>query len=318
MDWLFDRRGKSLAHSAQRVVADMHRHLDNEKKRNKELEAMIMKFQHLCTDSLESELQRLESKKKELLQEIDQIDTSIAQKRLILEKTKDDVRSILTSSKTLEPSTSSESILVGDSKIPDEKANELEEQYLEESEWLQNLRDNFSSVLFIVHRNDLDDVIGYSPCSTSTNLVMCCKIMSVSGSIQQVELSIIENMMTYGAKVVPNHDRDFPDVKDLSVPHDMLEKFSKQKSKQQSVQGQLVCAFEIPLIPDVVIDIWSTEQGNAWATTTIDNVNFAYLERIFLTSETVWGVSSLAQIDLFGRHPKKGYLLVESIIATTE
>ena len=50
MEWLFDRRGKSVAQSAQRVVADMHRHLEKQNKKVKELESVITQFNKLFTD----------------------------------------------------------------------------------------------------------------------------------------------------------------------------------------------------------------------------------------------------------------------------
>lgn len=87
MDWLFERRNKSLASSAQRVVADMHKHLERAKQRNRELESMIMKFQHLCTESLESELIRLETHKKELEFDLENIEKQISEKRLMIQKT---------------------------------------------------------------------------------------------------------------------------------------------------------------------------------------------------------------------------------------
>jgi hypothetical protein len=42
-------------------------------------------------------------------------------------------------------------------------------------------------------------------------------------------------------------------------------------------------------------------------------VSFAVLERLFITSEAKWGVPTVTQVDLFGRHPLKGFLLLESV-----
>jgi hypothetical protein len=50
-----------------------------------------------------------------------------------------------------------------------------------------------------------------------------------------------------------------------------------------------------------------------WATTSVDGVSFAVLERLFITSEAKWGVPTVTQVDLFGRHPLKGFLLLESV-----
>ena len=50
-----------------------------------------------------------------------------------------------------------------------------------------------------------------------------------------------------------------------------------------------------------------------WATTSVDGVSFAVLERMFITSEVKWGVPAVTQVDLFGRHPTRGFLLLESV-----
>lgn len=50
-----------------------------------------------------------------------------------------------------------------------------------------------------------------------------------------------------------------------------------------------------------------------WATTSVDGVSFAVLERMFVTSEVKWGVPAVTQVDLFGRHPTRGFLLLESV-----
>jgi hypothetical protein len=92
--------------------------------------------------------------------------------------------------------------------------------------------------------------------------------------------------------------------------------------------GQLLGAFELPLIPGVIIDLWRATSGPSqqppatsaisvyWATTPIDGVPFAVLERVFVLTETNWGVPSVVQVDLFGRHPLSSVLVLESVTAT--
>ena len=128
--------------------------------------------------------------------------------------------------------------------------------------------------------------------------------------------------------------------------------------------GHLIGAFEIPLTPGVIIDVWmatiplsimsihhpsspvqspthskgsgldtkqETSNGNItselsadteyryyWATTPIDSVPFAVLQRMYVVSVSNWGVQNVVQVDLFGRHPSKGHLLMESVTSTAE
>ena len=50
-----------------------------------------------------------------------------------------------------------------------------------------------------------------------------------------------------------------------------------------------------------------------WATTSVNGVSFAVLERMYVTYEVKWGVPTVTQVDLFGRHPGRGFLLLESV-----
>jgi ABC-type phosphate transport system auxiliary subunit len=97
MEWLFDRRSKSVGQSAARIVADMHRHLDKQSKKVKELEDTISKFQSLCTESLEDELIRLERRKKELLNELDETEAAILDRRTRLDVIKVEISNIINS-----------------------------------------------------------------------------------------------------------------------------------------------------------------------------------------------------------------------------
>lgn len=350
MDWLFERREKSLAHSAQRVVADMHKHLEEEKKKSKNLEKLVLRFQSLCTDSLENELLRLETRRSDLMSELESVEQQLKERRAMLEITKEDVRKIIALSASHDegdgslpdnrlkhfPNSSnpnaaytSESILHVNKDVSKEKSHSLEEQYVEEEEVLESCRDAVDKFLFLLHKNDSEDLISYSLGSLHTlegggsSLIDCCKVVDISSLPRTVQLSVIDlSSMNYNPKILPNHDRDFPDVKDISLPYSLKNPKDAKKvppAKQKIIFGQLVGAFEIPLISEVIIDVWRAEEINKiWATTTIDNVNFAVLERIFVTSEVSWGVSNIVQIDIFGRHPKNGYLIVESIVASTE
>ena len=87
--------------------------------------------------------------------------------------------------------------------------------------------------------------------------------------------------------------------------------------------GSLLGAFEIPLLPGVVIDIWreTTAPFRVWASTPVDGIGFSVLERVHLELSDVTTSSSNADSDLqtpvqaeiFGRHPSKGALLMERV-----
>ena len=74
MNWLLDRRDRSVASSAQRVVQDMHKDLEYHKTRVGELERTVVQLQEIATKSLQEELFRLEMRGKEILLELEETD----------------------------------------------------------------------------------------------------------------------------------------------------------------------------------------------------------------------------------------------------
>ncbi len=187
MDWLFNnsKAEKSLAVNAQKIVAEMHGHLEKEKLRNKELESVIFKFQSLCTQSLEEELERLEKRSMELAHEKAEIDRQIKEKKLILGNMRDEIHSILISKDQsghtradLKAASDSDSI----GAFPNKKGSAtLEETYLEELELLMACRKIEETLLFILHRSDApDEAIGYLPSNESPCSVGCFRIGNCS------------------------------------------------------------------------------------------------------------------------------------------
>ena len=327
MEWFFDKRGKSVAQSAQRVVADMHKHLEKQNKKVRELESVITQFNKLFTDSLEQDLSRLELRKKELAKEIDAIDVQIADRRNRLQNMRQEIYQIIAKNDVehltgirsggmegMALAERAEKIGNGNGDksldlsltLSETRAAALEEQYLEESEMLAAVKDMGRDLLFIVHRNNVNDIIVYSPSASDADIVSSYKLADYNDKNSITELTTFETMMAYGAKIVPNHDRDFPHVKELGVP-------SHVNETHAGAVAQLVGAVEIPLTPDVIIDIWRGPEQVCWATTSVNGVSFAVLERMFVTSEVKWGVPTVTQVDLFGRHPGKGFLLLESV-----
>ena len=235
-----------MAQSAQRVVADMHKHLEKQNKKVRELESVITQFNKLFTDSLESDLSRLEVRKKELFKEIEAIDIQITDRRSRLQNMRTEIYQIiakndvehLTGIRTTDmdvlnmPRGTDNNSMNGSSNdrngsnstdtnsltLSETRAAALEEQYLEESEMLAAVKDVGRDLLFIVHRNNVSDIIVYSPSANDADIVSSYKLTDYNDKNSITELTTFETMMAYGAKIVPNHDRDFPHVKELGVP----------------------------------------------------------------------------------------------------
>jgi len=233
----------------------------------------------------------------------------------------------------------------------EQRASALEEQVLEETEMLAAIRDMSlhgriqQAVMFIVHCSFIDDVVIYVPAQDEVEVLNCKKITQAgTGSgdeIIPVELTNFEFMMTYGPKLVPNHEREYPHVREMIMPYfvenDMFgggdgseddgggssqavytpqhNRHQHQQKNSSQIVGALVGAIQLPIMPDVIVDVWRAADGKAWATTTVDGVSFAVMERVFMMSESKWGVSQVVQVDIFGRHPAKGYLVVEHVTA---
>ena len=82
-------------------------------------------------------------------------------------------------------------------------------------------------------------------------------------------------LQAYGVKVVPNMDRDFPDIHEIPLPASLLMDFHHTRShtgtstgahaagiaSSSNHMGKLIGAFEIPLLPGVVVDDWRETQA---------------------------------------------------------
>ena len=336
MDWLFDTTGKSIASNAKRIVSDMHQKLELQEKTIHDYELIIAELQHLCTDSLDHEIHRLETRKHELRLEMETIDLAITERKGRLKDAKSKVKLLLkndnatknaelklnlsfdnnvTSTDTVEIS----SVVDGEYDTPrliDEDPNfaQLEDDFHEEGEMLALTREIEPNLLFILHRNSTDDVIIYSPAPQNAEgmIVTCCKVTNPCDRSSVQSLSNYEMHTAYGAKIIPNHTRDDADIVELPNP------ITAEKSV--ACKGKLIGAFELPIAPNVVIDVWHSldaeqhSKSHIWATSCVDAVKFATLERIYVISEQRWGLPVVVQVDLFARHPIGGRLLFESIV----
>lgn len=170
-----------------------------------------------------------------------------------------------------------------------------------------------------MHRNSIEDVVVFVPAERDVEIVKAMKICNRSEKSQFSELTTFEKMMAYNTKIVPNHERDFPEIVEIPVPKYLWRTHTGTDSSVEECVGVLVGAFEIPVTPGVVVDVWRTVQRRKpdskplsnsnkpplyWTTTPIDSVAFAVLERMFVVSVSSWGVPSVVQVDIFGRHPQ--------------
>ena len=114
---------------------------------------------------------------------------------------------------------------------------------------LATIKELGRDLLFIVHRNNVNDVIVYSPASADAEVVTSFKLTDFNDKGSITPLTTFENMVAYGSKIVPNHDRDLPHVKELAIPFIVSEAHC-------GALAQLWGAVEIPLTPDVIIDVW--------------------------------------------------------------
>ena len=339
MDWLFDVSGKSVASNAQRIVADMHLHLERQTTRVRELENIVTHLQHFCTDSLSSEIKRLELRKKELQQELEQTDAAILERKAKLEYSRGLVRQLLSGrtivnnqesgannvdginlKKSLEDgqialeaneSSVTKEVVITNEVSEDDTNGLLDDDFLEEAEMLANVREIEPSFLFLVHKNTSEDAVIYILSKVPNEVVSCYKLSAFNDKSSAEPLSSFERMVAYGPKILENSARDDPNILELTQPF-----FRHDKSISVSSSapvGQLVGSIELPVAPHVLIDIWRLPFGPMWASTSVDGVKFAVLERIYVISETHWGIPRVVQVDLFARHPVRGNLLLESV-----
>lgn len=236
----------------------------------------------------------------------------------------------------------------------------LDEQFLEESELFASIREaqnsssltnpltNDSTVLFIIHLNSTSDIFVYKHIrqhfratlnsnmaknenEISEALVDVVKIPNLQQLSSFIDLPTYEKMMAYGAKIVPNHERDFPDIQEIPLPASLVHHLTPSNGNSNGAStgerkqtiGVLLGAFEIPLLPGVIIDVWeetlveshhhssqsgesssvrlipSTSKPRCWTTTPVDGIGFAVLERVYIKTSALDAVAATDP----GNHP---------------
>ena len=249
-------------------------------------------------------------------------------------------------------------------------------EYIEEIELLATIRDMSlpQQLLFILQRSNSDDIIAYtsSKYEYGNDVIQTIKLTdsNINGNGAPELLSSLEHRVGLSSRLVPNHEREFPDVISMGVPlfaREDLQQYAisrrealtpnrirsssnnsnNDENENEGGKGdrrggirfdaQLLGVVEIPVVTEIVIDIWETTHWQ-WATTTINGVKFAVLERIFISCDVSaddnnsdLGTSSnnnntpsstglkvaVIEIHLFGRHPQQGHILNERIMVTS-
>jgi hypothetical protein len=133
-------------------------------------------------------------------------------------------------------------------------------------------------------------------------------------------LSEGEWLSRYLFERVGDEERDYPGVMEMSVPHCIA---VKHPACAQGV-GRFLGAVNLPLLMrDVIIDIWGMGSGPSgprarWATTTVDGIGHAVLERLCIDSnigELLGGevarAGTVSEVQIFARHPRSNLLIAE-------
>lgn len=248
MDWLLGKREKSVARNAQLAVKNMHMYMDKQGTKIRELEGLVIGMQQLCTESLESEIHRLETKKLDLIKELEATNSAITEKVQKLEETKAAVKQVISHSteKARAPPIKSKKMsdsISGGARLPDTvtatrpqqkhtdvsspavagstpkaassltslsdqyDVDYLEEEFLEEIEMLSTIREVLSpaTFLFVLHRNNSDDAIVYSPSTKAEEVISTFKLTDFSDKSSVTVLSSFDFILGLGTKIVPNH-----------------------------------------------------------------------------------------------------------------
>lgn len=287
------------------------------------------KMSEMCVTYVESDIARLSQRRRELLKELSHVDAAMQERVQALARVKASMNgealSHTQSSSEKHPPNSEPSDIsitsltleTGD-QIDKKKTHKLsylskrqdsresEEDLSDPEMFAAVLREEIQMLLFSVDRSDADEVVVYLlPTSDTPDIVTAHRAAMIDDELRVTRIGAYEWMVAYGAKVVPNHEREEPATVELPIPD----------SKPGDAMAVLVGAIEVPCAPDVIIDVWRTDNdvGKFWATTSINGISFCQLERISLKSETHWGLSSVVQIALHGRHPFTGADVIETI-----
>jgi hypothetical protein len=353
MNWLFDTEGKSVTSHAKKVVSDMHTKLDQQALYINKLESVVENLKHSSTSPIETEIALLEKRKLRLQDELLETDRLILKHKKMLQDAKSDIDGIVSGAYVVGNignsvkvrNLASKSNARSDIALPLNASVVNQDTFLhldleEENELVDTVKGSEENFLFLLHRNSIDDVFVYAVASNggeddddaSTRYVIdTYKLPDYSDYSTRQDISSFERMVAYGAKTSPNQDRDDPELSELTdfiVPSQIVGSPADGDGSMSGnsaivllkCKGELLTSIEVPLAPDVVIDIWRVEAvslvgRNVYgideqsllkgaprfiATTSIQDVRCAILTRIYVVSEVRWGLPTVISVELYG------------------
>lgn len=282
--------GKSVANRAKKVVSDMHSKLDKQSSYVKDLENLVKDMQSMSTSPIETEIEILEKRKKQLQIELESTEKLILKYRKMLKDTRSRINGVVSESlrngndtrkigKSVETS-SLDKYEIAKPHVPIDVE--------EENDIVDRLREFDHRLLFTLHRNTFDDFIVYTsnalsesdsllnsipPDDTdSENTNGCDRYVSVykvsatdpSESTKQ-PISAFEKFVAYGMRMCPVNDREDPTLMELDLSLSLPSPKGEEEGGKRDtpppmavVQGRGIYLFsaEIPLVSEVVVDLW--------------------------------------------------------------
>lgn len=338
---------------AKKVVSDMHTKLDQQALYINKLESVVENLKHSSTSPIETEIALLEKRKLRLQDELLETDRLILKHKKMLQDAKSDIDGIVSGAYVVGNignsvkvrNLASKSNARSDIALPLNASVVNQDTFLhldleEENELVDTVKGSEENFLFLLHCNSIDDVFVYVVASNggeddddaSTRYVIdTYKLPDYSDYSTRQDISSFERMVAYGAKTSPNQDRDDPELSELTdfiVPSQIVGSLADGDGSMSGnsaivllkCKGELLTSIEVPLAPDVVIDIWRVEAvslvgRNVYgideqsllkgaprfiATTSIQDVRCAILTRIYVVSEVRWGLPTVISVELYG------------------
>jgi len=196
-----------------------------------------------------------------------------------------------------------------------EEALSLESKYTEESAMLVDIRQGIGasgSVVLLVHSAKDKGVVVYvsRPDEADVEVGRIPEYLPGAGTKDMAELSGEAFIEQYEEVGVENAERDYPTVEEMIMPEFVAAWPASAPEGRLPVLGKIVGGFYLPFMKNLIIDIWKVPNGPSWATTTVDGVNFAVIERIFI--KTYDPAKKLVEAEIFGRHPSLKLLHTET------
>lgn len=348
--WLGSSNSKSITKNAQNIIKNLHSQLTQQQEHISELHHIIELLQESYQLPIIREIQRLENLKANYYEKIHEIDQEILKQQELLNEIDEKLNKLTTKSKENKLRRGSESkptstgryskniqsnhdighIVTNNQNIEEEKrryeklftslSSDYHTEIEDEHELLEAIKLIDSTALFILYRNNTDDVIVYTPSSsspsTNSDILTVYRIRDPSDSTSKEEITSFERMMVYGPRNKLNSDRNEPDIIELPCPG------------LPSHKGELVGCIFLPIASDIPIDIWRCNQPASssdplitkshtfpkyWATITVNEVKYAVLECLYIKSEVRWGFTTITSIEITARDPVDGRVLIEDI-----